>query len=456
MASQRPIRFALLGAGTVGAGVLELVAQNAAYLATRIGAPLEVAHVVVKDRAKARALRVEAAKITTEIDRVLSDPTVDLVVEAIGGEEPAGTYIARALAAGKSVVTANKALLAVRAPELLRIAGEHHADLAFEASVGGAIPIIRTLRDHLVADWVRGLRGIVNGTCNYILTRMREEGIAFADVLASAQGLGYAEAEPSLDVDGHDAAHKLCVLALLAFGAIVRPDEVPTEGIRAIEPIDHRFAARFGYAIKHLAVGRETSASAGAPSDGARGGLDLRVHPALVPARAPLASVDGVLNAIAIDAQGAGAQVLVGRGAGSLPTAVSVVADLVDAARSKRAGVAGLLTQGLEISRRPLAPPRTQEAIWYLRARVADRPGVLAQIAGALGQHDVSIEQMVQEGGGGRRASDHAAGEGTEPETRVIVMLTHRASERDVRLALSVIDAMGFVEGHTLAMRVEE
>lgn len=302
------------------------------------------------------------------------------------------------------------------------------------------MPIIRTLRDHLVADWVRSLRGIVNGTCNYILTRMRDESASFESVLSAAQELGYAEAEPSLDVDGHDAAHKLCVLALLAFGASVRPEDVPTEGIRAIEPVDHRFAARFGYGIKHLAVGRETAARE----------LDLRVHPALVPLRMPLASVDGVLNAIALEADGAGSQVLVGRGAGSLPTAVSVVADLVDCARNRRAGVSGLQTHGLDVSRRPIAAPQSQEALWYLRMRVADRPGVLAQIAGALGTHDVSIEQMVQEGGG-RRASDR---QGTD-DTRVIVMLTHEAVEANVRGALQAIDAMPFVHGRSLALRVE-
>jgi len=439
----KPIRFALLGCGTVGTGVLELLAQNGTYLQRRIGAPLQLAHVLVRDKSKKRSGKVDPALLTTDADRVLDDPTVDVVVEIAGGEEPAGTWIHRALSSGKSVVTANKALLAMRADRLLRTAIEHKADLAFEASVGGAIPIVRVLRDHLVSDWVRVVRGIVNGTCNYILTRMRDEGAAFGDVLKAAQQLGYAEAEPSLDVDGHDAAHKLCVLALLAFGATVRPDEIPTEGIRAIEPLDLRFAGRFGYAIKHLAVGREVMTD-GKPS------LDLRVHPALVHSRAPLASVDGVLNAVAIDADAAGAQTLVGRGAGSHPTAVSVIADLVDVSRARRAGVSGVATEGLEIVRRPLAPPRTQDAIWYVRMRVLDRPGVLAQIAGAFGQHHVSIEQLVQEGGGGRRANDRG-----DDEFRVIVMLTHEASERDVRLALSAIDGMSFVQGRSLALRVE-
>jgi homoserine dehydrogenase len=271
---------------------------------------------------------------------------------------------------------------------------------------------------------------------------MRDEGASFESVLANAQELGYAEAEPSLDVDGHDAAHKLCVLALMAFGAVVRPSDVPTEGIRAIEPLDHRFAARFGYAIKHLAVGREN-----------QGVLDLRVHPALVPARAPLASVDDVLNAVAIQADGAGSQVLVGRGAGSLPTAVSVVADLVDVARARRAGVPGLLVDGMEVTKRPLAAPRSQEALWYLRIRVSDRPGVLAQIAGALGANDVSIAEMVQEGGAGRRADDRQGG---KDDTRVIVMLTHVAVESGVRAALAAIDELPFVAGRSLALRVED
>lgn len=441
--SEKPIRVTLIGCGTVGSGVLELLARNGAYLATRVGAPLEIAHVVVRDKARARAIKVDPSLLSTDALACIDDPTVDVVIEAMGGEEPAGAWLARALLGGKSVVTANKALLAARAPALIAAAKKGGGDLAFEASVGGAVPIIRTLRDHLVSDWVRSLRGIVNGTCNYILTRMRDEGAAFGDVLKAAQELGYAEAEPSLDVDGIDAAHKLCVLALLAFGAEIYPDEVPTEGIRAIEPIDLRFAARFGYAIKHLAVGRETK----------NGDLDLRVHPALVPARAPLASVDGVLNAIALEADGAGAQVLVGRGAGSLPTAVSVVADLVDVARARRAGVPGLLTQGLEVARRPLALPGSQEAIWYLRMRVIDRPGVLAQIAGALGRHDVSIEQLVQEGGAGRRAGDRL--DGAADDLRVIVFLTHVALERDVRAALSEIDGASYVHGRSLALRVE-
>jgi homoserine dehydrogenase len=435
-----PIRFALLGCGTVGSGVVELTTRNAAYLATRVGAPLELAHVVVRDAKKAR--KVDASKLTTDVAKVLADDSVDVIVEVVGGVSPAGEWVEEALRRGKSVVTANKSLLAQKGDALIALGARHKADLAFEASVGGAIPIIRTLRDHLVSDWVRSLRGIVNGTCNYILTRMRDEGASFESVLANAQELGYAEAEPSLDVDGHDAAHKLCVLALMAFGAVVRPSDVPTEGIRAIEPIDHRFAARFGYAIKHLAVGREK-----------QGVLDLRVHPALVPARAPLASVDDVLNAIAIEADGAGSQVLVGRGAGSLPTAVSVVADLVDVARARRAGVPGLLVDGMEVSRRPLASPRSQEALWYLRIRVSDRPGVLAQIAGALGANDVSIAEMVQEGGAGRRADDRQGG---KDDTRVIVMLTHFAVESGVRAALSAIDELPFVAGRSLALRVED
>jgi homoserine dehydrogenase len=440
-----PLRIALLGCGVVGRGVVSLLADNHAYLARRIGAPIEIAHVVVRDLDKARAALPPnvASVLTQDATMAIDDPSVEVVVELAGGLEPAGTWLSRALGSGRSVVTANKALLAERGGELLAIARKNKVDLAFEASVGGAIPIVRTLRDHLVSDWVRSLHGIVNGTCNYILTRMRDEGAPFAEVLADAQRLGYAEAEPSLDVDGHDAAHKLCVLAMLAFGAEVSPKDVWTEGIRGVQPIDHRYAARFGFAIKHLAVGREVA-----------GALDLRVAPAMVPARMPLASVDGVLNAIALEADGAGAQVLVGRGAGSLPTAVSVVADLVDVARARRAGASGLSTLGLELTARPVADPGEQRAAWYLRMRVTDRPGVLAQIAGCLGAHEVSIAELVQEGASGRRSTDRARAAAEDAEVRAIVMLTHEARTADVRAALVEIEKLAVVAEPAFAMRI--
>jgi len=325
--------------------------------------------------------------------------------------------VERAIDSKRSVVSANKMLLAMHGPELIERAIAANVDLAFEASVGGGIPIIRVLREALASDSVVQIEGIVNGTCNYMLTRMRSEGLSFDAALREAQAKGYAEADPGLDVDGHDAAHKLVVLAMLAFGGRVDSERVPTEGIRGIDPIDHRFAERFGFVIKHLAIGRERGES-----------VELHVHPALVPHDAPLANVNGVLNAIALEGRALGPTLLSGRGAGDLPTAVSVVADVVDVARARRSGVSGLATRGIQVRARAIAPMESVRARYYLRVAVHDRPGALARLAGALGEAGVSIEQMVQEGGGG------SSGVAVD-----IVLLTHEASERDVRRAIDMI-----------------
>jgi homoserine dehydrogenase len=325
-------------------------------------------------------------------------------------------------------------LLAMFGPELVARAIERRVDLAFEGSVGGGIPVIRVLREALVGDSVVRLQGIVNGTCNYVLTRMRADGMGFDDVVREAQQKGYAEADPSLDVDGHDAAHKLVVLAMMAFGARVEADKVPTEGIRGIDPIDHRFADRFGFVIKHLAIGRHT------PS-----GVELRVHPALVQRDTALANVNGVLNAIALEGRALGPCLLSGRGAGDLPTAVSVVADVLDVARARLSGVAGLATRGIELRAQPLSPIDDVRGRYYLRFQVHDRPGVLARLAGALGEAGVSIEQMVQEGGGGST--------GVPVQ---IVILTHEAVERDVRRALAEITRSGVAARDARLLRIQE
>lgn len=424
MANQGPVKVSLLGCGTVGSGVLRLLRENAKYLESRVGAPLEVRKVLVRDASKVRAEDCDPAWVTTDVDAVLDDPETDVIVEVMGGEEPASSYLLRALAAKKGVVTANKFLLATRGPQLVEAAVAAGVDLAFEASVGGGIPVIRTLREALTSDWVERLEGIVNGTCNYILTRSRREGLGFDEAVREAQRLGYAEAEPSLDVDGHDAAQKLVVLAMLAFGSRVDPKLVPTFGIRAIDANDHRFAERFGFVIKHLAIGREHGDS-----------IELRVHPSLVPADNVLANVSGVLNAIQVHGKALGPCLLSGRGAGSLPTAVSVVADLVDVARSRREGAQGLSTRGIQLEDRPLRPLAEVVCRFYLRFGVVDQPGVLAAIAGSLGEHGVSIEQMVQEG----RESE---GGGKPVE---IVMITHEASWGGVQRALEAIDARSFV-----------
>jgi homoserine dehydrogenase len=325
-------------------------------------------------------------------------------------------------------------LLAKHGPEILGKAAEAGVDVGFEGSVGGGIPVIRVLREALVSDWVNSLAGIVNGTCNFVLTRMQRDGLPFETAVREAQEKGYAEADPSLDVDGHDAAHKLVVLAMLAFGAKVDHGAVPTEGIRQIEPIDHRFAARFGFTIKHLAVGRDAGKA-----------VELRVHPALVAEDTPLANVSGVLNAVALEGRALGPCLLSGRGAGDLPTAVSVVADIVDVSRARINGAAGLTTRAIALESRPVAPLESVICRYYLRFVVYDRPGVLAAITGALGKAGVSIEQMVQEGRG------DSAGAPVQ-----VVLLTHEATEGDVRRALGSIATMDFVADKTRVLRVHE
>ncbi|HVY47333.1 MAG TPA: homoserine dehydrogenase, partial [Minicystis sp.] len=278
-----PVVLGLLGAGTVGGGVLRLLSDNARWLAERVGVPLEVKRVLVRDLEKERVPECDKEKLTTRPEDVVDDPGIDVVVEVMGGEELAGELVERALRSGKGVVTANKMLLAARGPRLVDLAVEKRVDLAFEGAVGGGIPIIRTLRDAFASDWVVSLSAIINGTCNFVLTRMRDDGLTMEAAIREAQAKGYAEADPSLDVDGHDAAHKLVVLAMLAFGARVDAKRVSVEGIRTIDEADHAYAERFGFVIKHLAVGRDHD-----------GDIELRVHPALVPRAHVLANVSGV------------------------------------------------------------------------------------------------------------------------------------------------------------------
>jgi len=428
------VRIGLLGCGTVGGGAIQLLKANAEYLAQSVGAPLEVARVLVRAPDKERVPELDRAVLTTDPEAVLGDPDIDVFVELMGGVEPARGYVERALNAKRSVVTANKMLLATHGPSLVDRAIANGVDLAFEGSVGGGIPVIRVLRDALASDWVTHLEGIVNGTCNYVLTRMRSDGLGFDEAVREAQAKGYAEANPSLDVDGHDAAHKLVVLAMLAFGARVEAARVPTEGIRGIDPIDHRFAERFGFTIKHLAIGRDRGE-----------GVELRVHPALVRRDTPLANVGGVMNAIALEGRALGPCLLSGRGAGDMPTAVSVVADILDVARAWRSGFAGTATRAIQLQSRPLTSVDDVRTRYYLRFQVHDRPGVLARLAGTLGEAGVSIEQMVQEGGGG------SSGVPVD-----IVMLTHEAVERDVQRAMASIAGSGVAALPPRLIRIQQ
>jgi homoserine dehydrogenase len=408
------------------------LAANEKKLASRIGAPLEVRKVLVRDAAKDRVPECKREWLTTNADEVLDDPELDVLLEVMGGIDPARGLIARALDRGASVVSANKMLVAHHGADLVERAARNNVDLAFEASVGGGIPIIRTLREAMTSDAIDRLAGIVNGTCNYILTRMREEGASFEDILPDAQARGYAEADPTLDVDGHDAAQKLVVLAMLAFGARVDASTVSTIGIRDIGSIDHRFAERFGFVIKHLAIGREHGDA-----------VELRVHPTLVPRGSMMANVSGVLNAIQLHGKALGPCLLSGRGAGDLPTAVSVVADLVEVARARREGASGLATRGIRLEARRILPIEETISRFYLRFSVDDRPGVLATIAGTLGSHGVSIEQMVQEG----RGADGPV---------QVVMVTHTSSWGAIQASLTELGSKDFSTGTPRVLRIED
>jgi homoserine dehydrogenase len=437
----RKIRVGLIGCGVVGTGILRLLQDNQAMIARRMGAPIEVRAIAVRDTSKARDAIVPRELLTSDPMKVVNDPDVDVVVEVMGGLEPAGAIVRAALERGKHVVTANKALLSEAGDELLEMAEARKVDLYFEAAVAGGIPIIRVLREALASDRVVALRGIVNGTSNYVLSRMQGEGIDFDVALSAAQEAGYAEADPTLDVSGGDAAHKLSILALLAFGAKVNPAQIPTEGIDRVSAVDIQFAQRFGYVIKPLAVARMVD-------DGA---LDLRVHPALVAQDSVLGSITGALNAVFIEAAMLGPCLLSGLGAGAMPTAMSVVSDIVDVGRNLLTSAHGRVPsrsfRGESLRAYEVRDIGEHESRFYLRFNGLDRPGVLARVSGVLGEHGVSIEQMVQDG----------RNTGNDDRPVAMVMLTHEAREKDVRAALSVIDAMtDIVAQPTNAIRIEE
>ncbi len=420
----KKIRIGMAGCGVVGGGVIELLSRNAALIERRLGTVPEVTRIAVRHPDRVRNLPGAARPATFVSDplALVDDPDVDLVVEVMGGMEPAGTLLRRSLEAGKPVVTANKALLAEQGTALLDLAEQRHTDLYFEAAVAGGIPIIRVLREGLAADRVLRLRGIINGTSNYILSRMSREGMSFAEALSAAQAAGFAEADPTLDVEGGDAAHKLAILASLAFGVHVDLTRIPTVGITDISAGDHDIAQAFGYVIKHLARA--------AISDS--GQLELSVEPMLVAKDSGLASIHGAMNAIELESLGLGRSLLAGPGAGSLPTAMSVVSDVIDISRNLRAGAQGRVPpRGHPLGTLKAASIARRDETWartYLRFEVEDRPGVLGFLATRLGDESVSIERMVQRRGAGD--PDHRAS---------VVMLTHRSNLGAVARALRAI-----------------
>jgi len=403
-----PARIGLLGCGNVGSALVRLVDDHADVLAARAGVAIEIVCVAVRDPSKRRDVKLSPELFTADASAVVADPRVDVVVETMGGVEPARTLIVDALRAGKPVVTANKELIARHGPELFAIAADAGVDLLFEASVAGGIPLLRPLRESLAGDRIRRVLGIVNGTTNYILTRMTEEGSSFDDALAEAQRLGYAEPDPTADIEGHDAASKAAIIASIAFGARVGPDDVYCEGITGITADDIESAAALGYVVKLLAVAEERE-----------GAVAARVHPAMVPRQHPLASVRESFNAVFIEGEAVGELMLYGRGAGGGPTASALLGDLVDAVKNLVSGAKGA-TIG-ELVARPILAIEDTESPFYLLLEVADRPGVLAAIAGEFGAHGVSIKSMEQRGIGA--------------DARLI-FITHRAREADFRATL--------------------
>ncbi|MEZ4438024.1 MAG: homoserine dehydrogenase [Polyangiaceae bacterium] len=431
---ERPVTCGLLGCGTVGGGVVRLLTRDPAKVTRRVGVPIEIRRVLVRDLGKARVPELDGRLLTTDASEVLDDPDIEMVIEVMGGAEPTLDHLMRAIDAKKGVVTANKLLLATAGKQLLERAQAAGVDLAFEGAVGGGVPIVRTLREALASDRVESITGIVNGTSNYVLTRMLDAGLSLDDAVAEAQARGYAEADPTMDVGGGDAAQKLSILAMLGFGAAADYADLHVEGIQAIAPIDHRFAERFAYRIKHLAIGRDHGDE-----------VELRVHPCLLPQRSVLANVDGVLNAVTLTGEALGPCLVSGQGAGDLPTAVSVVSDALDVARSLVAGVAGLQTRAIAYEARPLRAMAAIETRYYIRFTVLDEPGVIAAIAGRLGDAGVSIEQLVQDG---------PRPEPGEPAT--VVMLTHRAREGAVQAALGALREATFMVEPARLLRIEE
>ena len=425
------LRIGIAGLGTVGGGVLRLLQARAELLAQRSGRRIVVAAVSARDRHRDRGVPLDGVRWYDDAVALAADPEVDVVVELIGGANGIAKAVCEtAIAQGKPVVTANKALLAVHGPDLANRAEEAGVALAFEAAVAGGIPAIKGLREGLAGNRIDGVFGILNGTCNYILTEMRTTGREFAEVLAEAQKLGYAEADPSFDVDGVDAAHKLAVLAALAFNARVEFDDLHIEGIRQVSALDIAYAQELGYRIKLLGIARRTDE-----------GLSLRVHPCMVAEASPIAHVEGVFNAVVAQGDFVGQVMMTGRGAGAGPTASAVVADLVDLARGLKVPTLGIPAARLERAR--VAPMDHRRGAYYLRLMVVDRPGVIADVAAAMRDQQISVESLLQRG---RSPGDAVP----------LVIITHETDEAAMTRLLSALGALDAVLEPPHVIRIED
>lgn len=425
-----PLKLAIAGLGTVGAGTIEVLSKQAALLEQRCGRPLQVTAVSARDRSRDRGVDLAPYRWFDDAVEMASRADADVVVELIGGSDgPAKALTEASIRAGRHVVTANKALIALHGPELGAAAEEAGVSLCYEAAVAGAVPAIRSIREGLAANRIDRLHGILNGTCNYILTVMRETGRGFDDVLAEAQKLGYAEADPSFDIDGVDTAHKLAILASLAFGTKIDFDDTFVDGIRRISAEDIAFADELGYRIKLLGTAMLSD-----------GGIQLRVHPAMVPLAAPIAGVEGVLNAVECESDFAGTTLLEGRGAGAGPTASAVVGDLIDIALGRTTPVYGVPVG--ELASLPVLPMDAHVGPYYVRLLVYDKPGVFADVAAILRDHEISMEAVLQRS---RSA--------TEPVP--VVLKTHEATEAAVNNALAAIAALDAVAEAPHMIRIE-
>jgi len=432
----KEIGVGLLGFGTIGAGVVKLLGQNASLIEEKLGARLRLRKVADRDITTDRGVVVEPGVLTQNVDEVLSDPKISVIIELIGGYTVAKDFILRAIENGKHIVTANKALLAVHGEEIYAAAARKGVEVRYEAAVGGGIPVLSAIKGNMAANNFGTVLGILNGTCNYILTKMTQEGADFSDVLKKAQELGYAEADPTFDIEGVDTAHKLAILVTLCFGTRVNFADIYTEGISAISAIDINYAKEFGFKIKLLAIGK---------MDGDR--VEARVHPTMIPLNYPLADVDGVFNAIRLTGDFVDTVMFYGRGAGMEPTASAIVGDAMAIARNLMVGVgrrsAPLGYLDTKLKNLEIKPIGEIVGKYYIRFSALDKPGVLARIAGVLGKNEISIESMIQ--------SARIAG-----ETVPIVIMTHEAPECGIRSALEEIDSFDFIYEKSKLIRIED
>nr|QLG20253.1 homoserine dehydrogenase [uncultured bacterium]QLG20611.1 homoserine dehydrogenase [uncultured bacterium] len=436
----QPMNVGLLGIGTVGGGTYEVLARNAVEITRRAGRPIRITHVADKNIALAQQATGGQVAVTDDAFAVVANPDIDIVVELIGGYGVAKELVMQAIANGKHVVTANKALLAVHGNEIFAAAQAKGVIVAFEAAVAGGIPIVKAVREGLTANRIDWIAGIINGTTNFILSEMREKGLSFADALQDAKRLGYAEADPTFDVEGVDAAHKITILSALAFGIPMQFDRAHIEGISKLEADDIRYAEQLGYRIKLLGITRRRELNG-------KAGIELRVHPTLIPAKRLIANVEGVMNAVLVQGDAVGATLYYGRGAGAEPTASAVIADLVDVTRMHTADpehrVPHLAFQPGAVEDTPILPLSAIETSYYLRLRVDDKPGVLADITRILADQDISIEAMIQ------REPDEG-----ESQTDIII-LTHMTIEQNIDVAIAKIEALPAVKKPATRLRME-